>query len=205
MLKKILPAFIFNWYQRWRLASAYNLWKVSGAHIPPPHSVKQYHILKTARRSRAKVFVETGTYKGDMVNAVKNVFKEFHSIELDHLLFAKAGERFIKDKNIFLHRGDSAELLPEILGNINEPILFWLDGHYSGGITAKGDVITPIVKELSILSKRTQKDSILIDDARLFNGTDDYPDINEMLRIAREDFPDGELRIGDDIISIIRK
>ena len=209
MLKKILPASIYKffhtWYRRGRLAAAYNVWKAGGSHIPPPHNVKQYHIFKSADRYPVKVFIESGTYKGNMLNAVKEAFRELHSIELDKTLFEKAGERFIKEKNIFLYHGDSATMLPEILEKINEPALFWLDGHYSGGITAKGDLITPIVKELSILSKRNFKDIILIDDARLFNGTDDYPDINEMLRIVREDFPDGELRIGDDIITIVRK
>jgi hypothetical protein len=54
--------------------------------------------------------------------------------------------------------------------NINEPVLFYLDAHFSGGETAFGktdDNGCPVLRELEILNKRTQKDIIVIDDMRL--------------------------------------
>jgi hypothetical protein len=39
-------------------------------------------------------------------------------------------------------------VLPLIIKDLNEPAIFWLDGHYSSGITAKGDKICPIFEEL---------------------------------------------------------
>jgi hypothetical protein len=52
--------------------------------------------------------------------------------------------------------------------------LFWLDGHFCGGVSAHGDKGTPILEELNlILSHRVKEHVILIDDARLFNGTFD--------------------------------
>ena len=62
-----------------------------------------------------------------------------------------------------------------------EPALFWLDGHYSGGVTALGTTTTPIFAELQEieLSKR-KSDVILIDDIRLFNGHDGYPTLEDL-------------------------
>ena len=81
--------------------------------------------------------------------------------------------------------GDSGEILPELLNNINEPILFWLDGHYSAGNTSKGSLNTPIIKELvTIFQHPIKQHIILIDDARLFNGADDYPTSVEVSTIA---------------------
>jgi hypothetical protein len=44
--------------------------------------------------------------------------------------------------------------------------MFWLDRHYSGGFTAKGEKDCPIIEELDAISNGSHlKHSILIDDA----------------------------------------
>ena len=80
-------------------------------------------------------------------------------------------------KHITILHGDSGEVLEQVLARINKPCLFWLDGHYSGGVTAKGSLETPIQKELTHIFNHPQAHNhiILIDDARLFTGQDDYP------------------------------
>ena len=56
-------------------------------------------------------------------------------------------------------QGDSTDVLPEVVEKMDEPTLFWLDGHYSGGITASGEQETPIVtgcaQFLTIVSEAT--------------------------------------------------
>lgn len=74
-----------------------------------------------------------------MVEAQKTRFKKIISIELGVDLFVKAKKGFKNDKNVVIIQGDSREMLPKILKDINKPAIFWLDGHYSAGITAKGD------------------------------------------------------------------
>jgi hypothetical protein len=115
-----------------------------------------------------KVFVETGTYYGDMINATKKIDK-IYSIELDQYLFEKARKRFESEKHIEIIQGDSSEKLGKILEKINQPALFWLDGQYSGGLTARGDKDTPIYTELEkIFDSKELGHVIVIDDALWF-------------------------------------
>ena len=49
----------------------------------------------------------------------------------------------------------------------NMVIVFWLDGHWSGGVTAGEDDECPLLDELGAIKHR-RGDIIMIDDARLF-------------------------------------
>jgi hypothetical protein len=112
-----------------------------------------------------------------MVEAQRNRFQKIISIELSEYLFASAKNKFQKYKNIEILYGDSGELIKDIVANLNKPAIFWLDGHYSGGNTAKGKVETPIINELEAIIQSNKDHIILIDDARQFNGNNDYPTI----------------------------
>ena len=54
--------------------------------------MKQY-----AEEYNTDVFVETGTYLGDMINAVENNFKSIYSVELSEELYKRAKELFKKN------------------------------------------------------------------------------------------------------------
>lgn len=158
------------------------IWKLNGQPDPPPHLIKEKTVKEYAKKYNLHTLIETGTFEGDMISAVKKRFKTIHSIELDHTLYEKSAKRFSEYSDIHLHCGDSGVVLPQILNDIGEPCLFWLDAHYSGGITAKGETETPIMKELKIIFDHPlfEKHLILIDDARCFNGTGDYPAIDRV-------------------------
>jgi hypothetical protein len=140
---------------------------------------------------------------GDMVYAVRDNFDAIYSIELDAELCRNAQKRFAKQRNIMIFQGDSGAILGEILASIKLPCLFWLDGHYSAGITARGSSETPIKKELRHISGHSHKRShiILVDDARCFTGEGDYPSIRSLRDwAANEGFDRFEVR--DDIVRI---
>ena len=67
---------------------------------------------------------------------------------------------------------------------------FWLDGHYSGSGTFKGDIETPIVKELELVElylNRFTQVKIFIDDIREFNHkTPGYPTKNSLIEWAHQ-------------------
>jgi len=86
-------------------------------------------IIVEHKTPELKVFIETGTFKGDMIGMVGSHFDMVYSIELDNGLYKKARERFFEKENVKLFVGDSAVELKKILVKLNEPALFWLDAH----------------------------------------------------------------------------
>jgi hypothetical protein len=173
----------------------------SGCPLPPPHIIKQNAIKEYQEKYGYTTLIETGTYLGNMVEAQKTRFKKIISIELGVELYEKAKERFKKDQNITLMQGDSGKVLPLIIKDLNEPAIFWLDGHYSSGITAKGDKICPIFEELdSIFNNKPLNHVLLIDDARLFVDEDDYPTIEKLTKYVKNKNNNYQVEVKDDII-----
>ncbi len=166
------------------------------------HLEKQRIINIFRKKFDPKIFIETGTYLGDMINAQKENFERLYSIELSKKLFLKAQKRFENDEKISISHGDSAKVLNDILSNINALSLFWLDGHYSGGITAKGQKECPVIEELNIIFKNNKNHIILIDDARLFTGKYDYPTYEEVKDVVEHYDKDYIVKIESDIICI---
>ncbi len=180
---------LFDWYRKIRPS--------------PGQNIKQAAVKEYAARFGTPILIETGTYYGDMIEAMKKEFRTLYSIELEPQLYARAKKRLAKYQNIKIINGDSAEKLPEILETINEKCLFWLDGHYSGAETAKGNLKTPIIQELKTIFNHQIKDHvILIDDARCFNGKNDYPTIKKLKEYVMRKSQYKNFEIKDDIIRI---
>jgi hypothetical protein len=179
------------------------VWHVLGQHGVPPPRIKQRIVANCARENGIKVLVETGTYLGEMIKANLKNFSSIHSVELGDLLFGAARSKFAKYSHVSLYHGDSAEVMPFILRPLSQPALFWLDAHYSGGITAKGKIDTPILEELRvILSHNIKGHVILIDDARCFDGKNGYPSLEELSGLLRAFPPSRQLSVKHDIIRI---
>jgi hypothetical protein len=178
-------------------------WEKLGRPSPPPHIIKEELIRDYAKTFNTNVLIETGTYLGDMVQAMKKSFTRVISFELDQTLASQAQNRFANDNHIEIIQGDSGKLLDEHLASINETCLFWLDGHYSGGITAKGALETPIKNELiAVLSHRVDGHVILIDDARCFTGENDYPSLDELKNFVAARKPNHKFSVEHDVIRI---
>jgi hypothetical protein len=178
-------------------------WISAGRPVPPPHLVKQRVLRQYAKKFHLPVLVETGTYRGDMVDAVKGDFEQIYSIELGMELFHQAQRRFAGDGRIILLQGDSGEVLRDLLARIDRQALFWLDSHFSDADTARSSLITPVRRELALILEHplAHRHVILIDDARLFNGEDDYPTMDSIKSIVRSSGFDGFV-VKDDIIRI---
>ncbi len=78
--------------------------------------------------------------------------------------------------------GTSEERFREAIGLLKGPIAFWLDGHFSGGITFKGTRDTPIKYELEIISENIEafeRITVFVDDFRCFaksaSSAEPYP------------------------------
>ena len=139
-------------------------------------------------------FIETGSYYGDGIQlAIDSGFDKIYSIELSEDLYRHCKSRFFNSDKVNLVLGDSSIKLKEILEN-NEGIsfTFWLDGHYSGGVTARGEKDCPLKEELEcILSRDVENELICIDDMRHYR---DHPDINlnEILDLIKKYKPNSK-------------
>ena len=176
-------------------------WERDGRPVPPPSIVKQQIVKRYAREYGTRTLIETGTHRGDMIDACSRELTRIISIELDRSLYEGARERFAASPHIEIHCGDSADLLPKLIENLSEPSLFWLDGHYSAGITARGALTTPIMGELSSICEIPGDGHvILIDDARYFVGENDYPTVDEAKEFVLSRKPHYEFELECDIM-----
>lgn len=147
------------------------------------------------------IMVETGTYHGQTVEAMLRRFKCIYTIELAQDLWEMADQKFERFSHVHVMRGNSADVLPGVIDEITERCLFWLDGHYSGAGTARGPMDSPIVGELAAIRSHALKNHvILIDDARLFNGTNGYMTLREAFSILKEINANYTIRVKDDMI-----
>jgi hypothetical protein len=202
-LERTTPFGALARFQRQRqLRKKLCLWEKNGAVGPMPNLGKQQVVIEYIKKSSPTVFIETGTYKGKMVYAIMPYIKEIYSIELDQSHYQKAHRRFAGYPNIHIIQGQSGQVLPRILKDINESCLFWLDAHWSKGSTAKGDLQTPIMQEIECIlnHKRANEHTILIDDARLFVGENDYPTIEVLKDFILGIRPDLTFEVKNDII-----
>lgn len=197
---------LIRWYFSWRFhrteLGKYQRWIARGMPPPPPPLYKQMVVRSAAIDHGIRVLVETGTFEGQMVEAAQRDFARIYTIELDPALAARAAERFWNRPHITVMLGNSSLLLPSLLSNIGESVVFWLDAHYSGGPTAMGTTETPIMHELSAIAAHGlhRKHVLLIDDAREFSGGA-YPTLEELDRWAHaSDFD--TLEVEGDIIRI---
>jgi hypothetical protein len=180
----------------------YWYWKLRGEPERSPHLVKQRAVLEYARRYGLRVLVETGTYYGEMVAAMKNHFDEIHSVEYDSRLARRAQKKYARAPHIHILEGDSQELVPEILRSLQQPALFWLDAGYYGWAGLQGDKRRLTSELEAILRHPVAGHVILMDDARGLNGRNGAPTVAELTQRIQAEFPGRMVEVKHDILRI---
>ncbi len=165
-------------------------------------TLKENLIISYQKKYNIKTFVETGTYRGDMINAMLRHFDSIYSVELGMELYHAAQERFRSEKKVHLLQGDSAEVVKDIERILTSPCIYWLDAHYSRGVTARANIDTPINDELKIILRDNLRSIILIDDARLFYGKDGYPVLSDLRESILNRYPNLVFKVSRDVIQI---
>ena len=117
-------------------------------------------------------FVETGSFRGETTELVKNsgLFKHVYSLELSDVFFEDCTTRL---KGISFYKANSKTDLYSIIHDIKSPITFWLDSHWSGTANVGCDptTICPVLEELEQIKRHPIKNHIImIDDIRLMDG-----------------------------------
>ena len=113
-------------------------------------------------------FIETGTLNGDTTFALEPYFEKLYTIEFSETYYNNTKNRYNGDKINFL-LGDSAIVFGNLLPNIKEKSIFFLDGHWSSGDTGHSEKDCPLVEEITHINNLFKNEAILIvDDFRLF-------------------------------------
>ena len=182
-----------------RLYHIFYMWKWAldwgkRAYAPPsPHFIK-WSVLNRNAYSNA-TWIETGTYLCDTTRKLSKHGIFVYSIEPEPTLYSKARAYFKSYSNVEILQGESEDVFPILLPKLTGDINFWLDGHYSAGITHKGTQDTPILDELHEISKNLDhfgRICVLIDDIRCFHSDRDeclysaYPSLNILVDWANK-------------------
>jgi hypothetical protein len=157
---------------------------------PSPPFVKQRCLTRNGVPHAT--WVETGTYLGSTTRVLSKNAHKVYSIEPEPTLFANARENFRNVGHVEILHGTSEVIFPTLLPKITGDVNFWLDGHYSAGITFKGPTDTPIAAELQSIDENLthfRKVTILVDDIRLFSPRtteySGYPPLDFLVDWAR--------------------
>lgn len=152
-------------------------WIRSGFVAPSPHLIKQTVLLRNA--VPMGTWVETGTYLGQTTSVLARTGARVYTIEPQPALHAQAVRTFASSPNVSALLGTSESVLPALLPDLRGDVNFWLDGHYSAGVTFRGALDTPIEHELRAISahlKALGNVCIAIDDVRCFTeGAPRFP------------------------------
>jgi hypothetical protein len=172
---------------------------------PPSDRAKRRHLLELFRARGHEVLVESGTYLGGTVAFMRPHARRIVSVEIEPSLHEAARGRFAGDQNVELLLGDAAILIPEVVAELREPALVWLDGHFTGGVnTVPGEAVEPAPGILESLGKLDLPRSmtVVVDDVRLFGRGDGFPQLDELVLGARRAFPGAEIALGLDSLVI---
>ncbi|MDO8811307.1 MAG: glycosyltransferase family 2 protein [Gallionella sp.] len=116
------------------------------------------------------VFVETGTFRGDTVNLVKDIFRDVYTVELSAEYYAEARSRFGEQAHIHLVHSDSVTALADWAPNLRgRSVLYFLDAHWCVAANTAGEASQcPLLGEIRAIDQLSADSLIVIDDARLF-------------------------------------
>lgn len=138
-----------------------------------PESTLKSEVLRKYA-GHCQVFIETGTASGEGVQVAIDVgFARIVTIEANPDMFFRACERFAEFDHVICAMGDGGQVLGQILRDVHEPAVFWLDSHWSTGEDplAPGISPCPVISEIRHIAEHPIKEHvILIDDMRYFRG-----------------------------------
>ncbi len=179
----------------------YWYWILRGRPSRSPHLLKQKVVREYGENFGLNTLVETGTYYGEMVAAMKSRFDRVYSIECVPALAERAMRKFARDEHVRIFCGDSRVVMPEVLALLKGPALFWLDAGYYGWVGKQGDQ-QRLSAELEMILSHPYPHMILLDDARGLTGRDGIPSVGDVKAHVESKFPERSVEVKFDIMRI---
>jgi len=166
----IYPARAKKYFELEDLSKKYSSWIHEGRLAPPPPAEAKLLVLERHHIPGA-VWIETGTFQGNTTRFLSELGSLVISLEPADFYFQQASKSLAGFSNIKLIKGSSEEFLEKVLKDLaGKDVCLWLDGHWSGGETWKGQHETPVLGELATIEKHLgslAKLVVMIDDYRL--------------------------------------
>jgi len=162
-----------------------------------------------ARELPLRLFVETGTFRGDTLELARAYFSECESAELSPPLHEEARRRFANIPGINLHCGPSPQFLRERRPrNQQTAALFWLDAHWCVADQTHGEESqSPLLAELEAIGTLHPESVLVIDDARLYlcappkpHRLADWPDFHAVVEALLRLSSQHRLMVCNDVI-----
>jgi hypothetical protein len=180
----------------------YWYWRLRGKPLRSPHLLKQRTVREYGRKYGLRILIETGTYYGEMISAMKNSFDRIYSVESDSRLARRAARIFVRNSKIKILEGDSREVLPALLKSLAQPALFWLDAGYYGWAGLPSDKSRLSVELESIFRHTVKGHVILMDDAHSLDGKNGALTVPELKSRIDSEFPGHKVEVEYDILRI---
>ncbi|RFM26491.1 class I SAM-dependent methyltransferase [Deminuibacter soli] len=166
-------------------------------------------VLQFKDKGNIRNFIETGTYQGGTSFWAARHFEQVATVEIDPAISKATASKPDCPANIRFYVGNSKDVLPEMVKPLTGRSIFWLDGHWCNVTEMGKDMECPLMDEIRALAHL--KDAvILIDDARAFLGplppphnNADWPRIDEVFALLKQQYPDNLVTIADDVIYCI--
>lgn len=156
----------------------YGLWRVRSSGLTPGRE-KAKRLAEAVTDTR-RTFIETGTYRGDMLARLMGIYDRLYSIERDPEFYRAAARRFHNSPHVKVCHDDSAVALSRILAEVSGPCVVWLDAHPAPG--EPGEV--PLLAELrAVLAHPGGGHRVVIDDIRGFSGERGWPSLAEIVEL----------------------
>jgi hypothetical protein len=124
-------------------------------------------------------FVETGTFKGSTTAWAAGHFEQVTTAEYAKSIYDDTRQRLAHLQNVDFRFGDSRDVIRDIVPQLQESVIFWLDSHWSGGETYGEKDECPLIDELQAIAQSPHAHYILVDDARLFLSPPQRPHLPE--------------------------
>jgi len=150
-----------------------------------------------------KIFIETGTAYGQTLQEVQPYFEKIFTVEISEKLWEWLQPQIQQFENVDHVLGDSLIEIPKFLDSLTEEdkVFFWLDAHWSQGLSGKNHLDVPLIEECVIIDEQYKADVglVVIDDVRMFetNTNEDWSSIN--IDTIKESFNNFEILVSEEI------
>ena len=134
-----------------------------------PNEIK--FIVEDSEYTGIDTFVETGTYIGMSTLEASKTFKNCHTIEIVEDLSNQAKENCKSANNIVFHVGNSLEVLPDLVPQVNTGCFWFIDAHHASPETGFRGQHAPLLTELELILDNLNsgyQHIFVFDDVRLF-------------------------------------